>query len=270
MTRAFGRVLGVGWSQANPNVITRTPPPVADDFQGPPLMHFLDSLACAPIGVCYPDAEMPKMDDRASLRRLYPDPASTTGRIHGSVYFSDANGNPTHPMQGVNVVARRIDSGQPSRKYVAAAVSGFAFRGNAGNPVNGYLDADGRPYDFFGSDDPALEGAFDLGGLDIPHDSSSATYQLSVESVDANWAEGVGPYAPYQVEPSGSFRPVMVTIQPGGDVVQDILMRGGAVAGTIPAAAARTRLLLLCLRAEDGAGGFPGTAMPTGSSFRSR
>jgi hypothetical protein len=72
LTRTLGRVLGLGWSQANPNVITRKPPPVTDDFEGFPLMHFLDPVGCVPISVCFPDADVPKMDDRAALDRLYP------------------------------------------------------------------------------------------------------------------------------------------------------------------------------------------------------
>jgi len=91
--------------------------------------HRVVDLGCGPgnstelLIACYPDAEVPKMDDRASLVRLYPgNPA--TGRIHGNVFFTDASGNPAQPMQGVNVVARRIDSGKPSRQFVAASVSG--------------------------------------------------------------------------------------------------------------------------------------------------
>ena len=236
LTRTLGRVLGLGWSQANPNVITRKPPPVADDFEGFPLMHFLDPVGCVPISICYPDAEVPKMDDRASLGRLYPDPGNAaTARIHGSVFFTDSGGNALQPMQGVNVIARRIEAGQPSRQSVVASVSGFAFRGNAGNPVNGFVDAKGQPFDYFGSDDPAAEGAFDLAGLEIPDGSSSAKYRLSVEALEPNWAEGVGPYAPAQVAPSGSFTPVVLTLQGGSDVAQDIVMLGSAIAHTDPA-----------------------------------
>jgi len=233
LARTLGRVFGLGWSQANPNVITRNPVPVSDDLEGFPLMHFLDPDGCVPISACYPDADIPKMDDRASLSRLYP-AAPTAARIHGSVYFADASGNPTQPMQGVNVVARRIESGQPSRKSAVTSVSGFAFRGDAGNPVNGYVDIKGQPCDFFGSNDPVLEGAFDLAGLEIPDGSSSANYQLSVEGLDANWAMGAGPYAPYQVAPSGSFTPMIVTVQRVTDVMQDIFMQQSAVAGTHP------------------------------------
>src|SRR5258706_5458271 len=234
LTRTLGHVLRLGWSQANPNVITRNPPPVPDDFEGFPLMHFLDPVGCVPINVCYPDAELPKMDDRASLGRLYPgNPA--TARIHGNVFFTDSNGNPAQPMQGVNVVARRIESGQPSRQFVAASVSGFAFRGNAGNTVNGFADVTGVPFDNFGSDDVAVESGFDLAGLEFPVGKSSANYQISVEALDVNWSEKVGPYSPVQVAPSGAFTPVVLTVQPGSDVEQDILMVDSAVAQTGPA-----------------------------------
>jgi hypothetical protein len=233
LARTLGRVLGLGWSQANVNVITRNPPPTADDFQGFPLMHFLDEVGCVPISVCYPDAEVPRMDDRASLGRLYP-AAPNTARVHGTVFFTDADGNPMQPMQGVNIVARRMESGQPSRRWVATSVSGFAFRGNAGNPVNGFVDAKGRPFDYFGSDDPTLEGAFDLAGLEIPDGSNTAKYQLSIEALNADWSEGVGPYAPGQVAPSGSFTPVIITLQPGSDIAQDILMQRSAIARPHP------------------------------------
>src|SRR5437879_9057033 len=79
-------------------------------------------------------------------------------------------------MQGVNVVARWIDpaSGQPSGASVATSVSGFLFHGNAGNPATGFTDSTGQRFDRFGSDDPAIEGFFDLAGLEIPNGTSSA------------------------------------------------------------------------------------------------
>jgi hypothetical protein len=127
LVRALGRVLGMGWSQANLNVILRNPVPGADDFQGFSLMHFLDPVGCVPIGACYPDADVPKMDDRAMLRRLYAaaprnpelqQPQATVTRIHGSVFFTDASGNRAQPMQGVNVVARLIDEFDKMRAVV--------------------------------------------------------------------------------------------------------------------------------------------------------
>ena len=247
LVRTLGRVIGLGWSQANLNVITGNPPPTSDDYEGFPLMHFTDPVTCVPIASCYPDAATLKMDDTASLVRLYPvtthqsqSPApdvatQPTASIHGSVYFTDASGNAVQPMQGVNVVARLLDSqGQPSRMYVATSVSGFLFHGNAGNIINGYVDGNGLRYDRWGSDDPSLEGFFDLQGLVVPNGQNIALYQLSVEALDENWSAGVEPYTFPQVSPSGQFAPVVVTVLPATDVERDILMLQSEVTGPQP------------------------------------
>ena len=244
LVRVLGRVLGLDWSQLNLNVLTGVPQhPTADDQAGFPLMHAVDSPNCVPITLCYPDPDHLKMDDRAAIARLYPVTpgnlaqfpgkqvlTTVTGRIHGSVYFTDAAGNPAQPMQCVNVVARWIDpaTGQPSGRYAASSVSGFLFVGNAGNPVTGYVDPAGNRYDRFGSNDARLEGFFDLGALEIPQ-GDSAQYQVTIEALDPLWSESVGPCAPDQVPPSGSFAPVVVTVQKGGDVAQDIKMSGSAL-----------------------------------------
>ncbi|HST12364.1 MAG TPA: hypothetical protein VLL05_18460 [Terriglobales bacterium] len=117
LVRVLGQVFGVGWSQLNLNVLTGIPQATTDDLAGFPTMHSQDLPSCAPISACYPAADQPKMDDRAALARLYPVTsdnlalypgkqvfAASTGRVHGSVYFTDAIGNPAQPMQGVNVV----------------------------------------------------------------------------------------------------------------------------------------------------------------------
>jgi hypothetical protein len=227
LVRVLARVLGLGWSQANVNVITQNPAPTAADFAGFPVMHYADPISCVPISACYPNAAAPKMDDITALSRLYPVSPNPqpTGRIFGSVYFTDTSQNALQPMQGVNVVARLIDgTGKPSRQYVVTSVSGFSFHGNAGNIVDGYVDANGLRYDRWGSNDPSLEGYFDLGQLAIPTGQTIAEYQLSVEPLDSRWSLGVASYAPTQVAPSGVFAPVVVTIQSGSNVERDILM----------------------------------------------
>ncbi|HXX01664.1 MAG TPA: IPT/TIG domain-containing protein, partial [Candidatus Acidoferrales bacterium] len=242
LVRVIGTVLGVGWSQVNLNVATGAPPPTANDFAGFPVMHYLDLTACVPITRCYPNPFQLAADDVAAISRLYPVTAqnqsnfpasqvfaSSTARIHGSVWFTDSQGNRTTPMQGVNVVARWIDpaTGLPSRRYAASSVSGFLFTGDAGNPVTGFNDAFGNPLSNFGSSSPTVEGFFDLAGLQLPK-GSSAQYQLSAEPIDRTWSLGVAPYDPYQVAPSGSFQPVLLTVQAGQDVEQDILMTSSA------------------------------------------
>ena len=63
LVRVIGSVLGLGWSQVNPNVLTRTPAPTSDDFAGFPVMHSTDPLNCVPITVCYPNPYQFAMDD---------------------------------------------------------------------------------------------------------------------------------------------------------------------------------------------------------------
>jgi hypothetical protein len=244
LVRAFGQVLGLGWSQLNLNVITGKPQaPTASDRAGFPVMHSIDPISCVPVSRCYSSPDQPKEDDRAALSRLYPVTpqnsssfpgkqvfADNTARVHGSVYFPDAAGRAAQGMQGVNVVARYVDpaTNQASRQYAASSISGFLFRGNAGNAVTGYFDAIGQPFDRFGSDDPAAQGFFDLAGLEIPNGAASATFELTVEALDPLWSQGVQPYGPWQVQPSGMSQTIRVTVNKGGDLQQDIVMNGGA------------------------------------------
>ncbi len=235
LVRVLGRTLGLGWSQANINVLTHKPAPGAADYAGFPMMHFTDPVSCVPISSCYPNASIPKLDDTTAFARLYPAVNSPpAGRVYGSVYFTDASGNAVQPMQGVNVVARLLVSGLPSQQYVVTSVSGFAFQGNAGNIINGYVDVNGLRFDRWGSNDPALEGFYDLGELMIPVGQTIAQYQLSVEPLDAIWSLGVGPYAPTQVTPSGAFAPVVVTVASGSNAERDILMLQDEIAQSHP------------------------------------
>jgi hypothetical protein len=248
LVRVLGEVFGLGWSQLNLNVTTGSPYPTSNDKAGFPVMHASDQRSCVPVSLCYSNADQPKLDDQAALSRLYPVTSqnrsqfpgkqifsTSTVRIHGSVRFTDAYGNPGQAMQGVNVVARWIDpnTGQPSTQYTVSSVSGYAFSGNAGNPITGYNDVLGQPLNRFGSADPTLEGSFDLAGMVLPS-GTSGQFQLSVEAVDPMWSEQVGPYAPWQVLPSGTFPPVTVTASLGSDVQQDIVMRGSAVQSNDP------------------------------------
>ena len=249
LVRVIGRVLGLDWSQANLNVITRTPPPNSADYTGFPVMHEVDPASCVPVATCYSnngtvDPSQPKMDDAAALSRLYPVTAQNiasfpgkqifaqqTARIHGSVFFADSSGVAAQPMQGVNVVARWIDptTHQPSRTNVASCVSGFLFVGNAGNLISGFTDINGQPFNRYGSDDQTLEGFFDLAGLQIPS-GTSAQYELTIEAVDPLWSENVGPYgSASQVLPSGTIPPITVNVTLGGDVQQDIVVQSSAV-----------------------------------------
>ena len=250
LVRVIGRILGLDWSQANLNVITRNPPPIAADYLGFPVMHQIDPISCIPVSICYSNhgavsPAQPKLDDQAALSRLYPVTAQNlatfpgkqifsqaTARVYGSVLFTDAGGLAGQPMQGADVVARWIDPATklPSRSIVATSISGFLFRGNAGNVVTGYTDASGQNFDRFGSDDQTLEGFFDLAGLQIPNGATSAQYQITFEAIDSLWSPNAGPYGSAgQVQPSGAVQPIIVTVTVGANLHQDILVQGSAV-----------------------------------------
>jgi hypothetical protein len=250
LVRMIGRVLGLDWSQANLNVITRKPLPTSADFAGFSVMHEYDPQNCVPVAICYSnnnavDPSQPKTDDQAALSRLYPVTPqnlasfpgkqvfrSNTARVRGTLYFNDGWGGTAQPMQGVNIVARWMDltTGAVSRSLVVTSISGFLYRGNAGNMVSGYIDPSGNRFDRFGSDDSALEGYFDLAGLPLPGGTMS-NYQLTVEAVDPLWSATAGPYgSSHQVIPSGTFLPYQVTVAPGDDVQVDLVMTSSAVA----------------------------------------
>jgi len=245
LVRVLARCFGLGWSQANINVLT-DPPATQEDFEGFPVMHFADPVSCVPITICYGgifggalggNTITPALDDVTALAVLYPAAGGNpqpAGGLWGNVYFTDASGNATQMMQGVNVVARLIVNGAPSRQSVVTAVSGYSFVGNAGNIVTGYLDPSGLPFNRFGSSDTTVEGTYNLGQLTIPGGQTTAQYQLSVEALDPQWSEGVMPYGPMQVAPSGVFAPVVVTVTSGTNSEQDILMLASEIAQPHP------------------------------------
>jgi hypothetical protein len=100
-------------------VVSGNPPAATAEIGGFPVMHEFDPPFCAPVAKCYSnngaiDPAQPKLDDQAALSRLYPVTAQSlanfpgkqvfsqvTGRIHGSVFFTDASGAAAQPMQGV-------------------------------------------------------------------------------------------------------------------------------------------------------------------------
>jgi hypothetical protein len=243
LVRALGQVLGLDYSQVNENVVSGSPAPTTEDLAGFPVMQPLGVLCNE--GGCQANSQVPRMDDRAALSRLYPVTEQNIGglagkqlfrentvRISGTVRFARWNGIPGQGMQGTNVVARLVDplTGRASRRYAASCVSGFLFRGNAGNVFTGFNDIHGRRLDRYGSADPALEGFFDLSGLEVPNGDTTATYELSVEELNPLYTDStsVGPYKKSAVVLSGNFQPIRITIVRGGEVTQDIEMSGSA------------------------------------------
>jgi hypothetical protein len=156
-----------------------------DELAGLPLMFpvaFCQSRKSAGLPILSPD-------DSAWISKLYPGPSfnSSYGTISGFVFFSDG----ITAVQGVNVVARRIDDPattvDESKSIAVSAVSGFSFTGNPGQSITG----DNTTGSSFGSRNPAL-----IGYYEIP--VSPGTYTIQVENIDASFSGGsvVGPLDP--------------------------------------------------------------------------
>jgi hypothetical protein len=218
LERAFGRILGLGYAQINPGAIDNGEP---DGTEGWPVMQPM-SGACGPAGgTCIPDPSTLRFDDIAALNRIYPITAanlaafpgkvltaSNTVSITGTISFRAGTG-----MQGVNVVARPLDgNGNPLYQYTVAFVSGAYFNGNHGNPITGWTDSNGNPLSQWGSNDSSLQGYFDLRYIPLPQGVTSASYQVSFESINPlyAYANAVGPYLDGSPQPSGTLAPISV------------------------------------------------------------
>jgi hypothetical protein len=220
LERAFGRVLGVGWSQTNDNVFTRTPQPTTVQALHWPIMHPID-IVCGPYTYqCLPQPFTLRDDDVAAISALYPmvvyvafpptPPApgkiwsyEQASKAYGTVSFSTGQG-----MAGVNVVLQRLRGGSaaPEGFQDVSSVSGALFQQNAGNPVIG---AASGMAESMGSPGSGLEGYYSFGWIpDIDPAGANNGAMLGVLSTEAInplyvVAHSVGPYVAESVAPSG-------------------------------------------------------------------
>ena len=249
LERAFGRILGLDYSQVNPNALTSGNPGEALAW---PVMQPLSGACGAIGGDCIPNPSVLGYDDIAALNRIYPViaanianftdkqiTAANTVSIQGTVSFSSGYG-----MQGVNVVARPLDeNGDPLYQYTVSAVTGAYFSGNHGNPVTGYDDANGNALSMWGSNDPSLQGFFDLSGIPLPPGATTADYQITFEAIDPLYIleNSAGPYAQGQVAPSGTLQLISApNMSAGSTRTLTVTAAGSSVAGFNDAIGAET------------------------------
>ena len=221
LERAFGRVLGLGWSQTNDNVFTDTPQPTAVQALHWPIMHPIDIVCGEYTYQCLPQPFTLRDDDVAAISALYamvsmdgePSTPPMPGKIWSYNQASQVTGAVSFPtgegMQGVNIVVQRLQGGAaaPEGFYDVSSVSGYLFQRSAGNPVTG--TAAGMAASM-GSPNGPLQGYYSLAWIpDIdPPDSSNGPMQVvvSTEAINPLYIGGhsVGPYVSGSVEPSGA------------------------------------------------------------------
>jgi hypothetical protein len=232
LIRGFGRVLGLDWSQTNEEMFD-TGEFSTGGMTGWPVMHPIERLCNGGAGECFSNPTQLRNDDVAALNRLYPVTAaniasfsgkiitaSATISVRGTIQFPSGQG-----MQGVNVVLQPLVNGLPDLRYTVTAVSGVYFQGNAGNSVTGFVDGSGNPLNRFGSDDPTLEGYFDLSGVPLPAGATSAQYELTFEPLNPLYSgsSSVGPYTTGEVSPSGTMPVIQLgSLSAGSAITQNV------------------------------------------------
>jgi len=238
MVRGFGRILGLDWSETNEEMFVGDQI-TSEGIAGWPIMHPVERLCTSNGSTCLTNPTTLRLDDIAALNRTYPVTAANLGNftgktltasatlsMQGTIHFKRGQG-----MQGVNVVLRPLTKGAPDVRYTVTAVSGAWFQGNAGNPVNGTVDAQGNPLNRFGSDDASLEGFFDLSGVPLPSGVTSSDYQLSFKAVNPEYVQefSVGAYTVGQVSPSGTMPVITLSgLTAGSAITQDVVIEDSA------------------------------------------
>ncbi len=261
LVRAWGRVLGLDWSQVNEAM---WPYSTSDGLAGWPVMHAGERLCQGSANTCLPNPTTLRLDDIAGLNQLYPVTqasaaqwpgktvtASATLTVQGSVLFRNGQG-----MQGVNVVLTPLNATAngdvEDLRYTVTAVSGTYFCVNGGNPVSGPTDPQGNAYGRFGTDDTTKQGWFTLSGVPLPPGVSSARYRISIEPVNrvytgpssvgpyGQWLnrqytgpETVGAYRVSQVAPSGAMQTAELGTLSAGSVATRNFTLGDSADGTV-------------------------------------
>jgi hypothetical protein len=211
LMRAFGRIIGLGWSQANDNVFTGSPTPTPQQALHWPLMHPIDIL-CGPYSYqCLPQPFTPRMDDISGMALLYyiSQGAAAPGKIDSLLNANRVGGRISFPngqgMQGVNVTARRLGPFLPTSDTEqwdsVSSVSGYAFRQRNPNAITG---PDNSQSASMGTLNPGNEGAYLFGRIDLIW-GAWQFLAITTEPVNPLYTGpySVGPYVANTVQPSG-------------------------------------------------------------------
>ncbi len=217
LMRAFGRVLGLGWSQTNDNVFTGSPQPTANQALHWPVMHPID-IICGPYTYqCMPQPFTLRPDDVAGLGLLYtiPQGRATAGKIDTLLNASEVIGQLQFPtgqgMQGVNVLARRWEQytniSSAEDWFTTSSVSGALFRQSNGNPVSGPDTSVGATQGT--ATNPSAEGYYNLQRTPMLPGNWMIII-LETEAINPLYTGqyAVGPYENNTVKPSGSDSPL--------------------------------------------------------------
>jgi len=242
LMRAFGRVLGLGWSQTNDNVFTGSPQPTYMQAMNWPVMHPID-IICGPYTYqCMPQPFVLRADDVSALDGLYfinqgEAPAGKTdtllnaNRIFGHIIFPTWQG-----MRGVNVLARRweqyTDASKEEGWYTASYVSGSLYRRRTPTAVTG---TDTSMAGSMGTTDGYYEGYYDLTRIPmLPGDWQNVFLETEPINPLYTGQYAVGPYIDNTVEPSGSNSASLAGVLPSDRTTEMWLSTNGPASACNP------------------------------------
>ncbi len=251
LARAFGRVLGLAWSQTNDNVFTGSSPITADQVAYWPLMHPLDVL-CGPYSYqCMTDPFTLRADDLSGLAALYTVlggnvPVGKQASDTGGAFLFIVSQFPTgQGMDWVNFAASRQHYGAQEHYQVVSGVSGLFYQQALASPVTRASTANQ------GTANPPFEGIAALRAVPV---EGLSDVSLVSEPINPLYSGeyAIGPYVRPPVAPSGSTQSFTYYSQYS---VLDIALGSNATAWD----AAST-----CNPGNDGSENAPATLDPSG------
>ena len=220
LMRAFGRIVGMGWSQTNDNVFTGNPTPTYNQALYWPIMHPID-IICGPYTYqCMPQPFTLRDDDISGLVLLYPvsrfdppapgktDTLARGGLVRGTISFPNGQG-----MQGVNVVIHRLEPSwsTPEAWESTSGVSGYLFRRHSANPVNGIVSSAKTN---MGTPNPSYEGYYQIFRTPLYDWEPWQNLVISTQAINPLYVGqyAVGPYDTNVVKPSGATAQQMLYV----------------------------------------------------------
>jgi hypothetical protein len=207
LTRAFGRVLGLAWSQLNDGVFTGAVPFTTAEMALWPLMHPIDVMCGLYTYQCMTNPFTLRPDDVSALVGLYPVNATGSGKTQSSYGSVSAAGTVSFPtgqgMEGVVVSVIRQEVGAESsfEPYpVVSSTTGYQFQQNGGNPVTGAEVAALSG----GVNDPGVEGGWSVANIAAPTGTDVLGFVTSSINPLYTGEYAVGPYQRPVIAMSGS------------------------------------------------------------------
>ena len=231
LTRVFGRVLGLAWSQLNDGVFANGDVAVAEVALWP-LMHPIDVLCATYTYQCMQNPFTLRLDDINALETLYPVVTAAGGKtpsgvnaasVSGTVSFTTRQG-----MELVDVIAYRQIIGQDVNWELYpsyASTTGYPFQQNGGNPVSGPEPVSANA----GVNVAATEGAWSMPYVGVG--AQGAYLHLWTQSINPlYWGEyAVGPYQRPVITMSGPpWQIWQQAVQPGSQVTEAFIQGYGA------------------------------------------